>query len=76
MTVVNKGSASAADEKIDLLEKELAGTQQMLGLVLLTIGEPVIVPKELIKKGLGNYAIQIDDNIEEGAFIFGLVQDD
>ena len=63
-------------EQIEILEKELAGTQQMLALVLKTIGEPVVVTKETIANGLGNQLIQVDDDIAADAFIFQLAEDD
>lgn len=38
--------SDAADKRIDELEKELYGTQEMLAAVLYTIADPVQVPKK------------------------------
>lgn len=61
------------DERIAQLERELIGTQEMLAFVLKAIGEPVVVPKEFIKEGLGeNAQIQVDDDLQKDAFVFSL----
>ena len=53
------------------LIRELLGTQQMLGQVLLAVGEPVFVPKSTLHEQLPKDArISIDDNIEADAFVF------
>jgi hypothetical protein len=53
----------------EALVKELLGTQQMLGQVLLAVGEPVFVPKDTLAQHLPEGArIAIDDN--DDAFVF------
>jgi hypothetical protein len=53
------------------LIRELLGTQQMLGQVLLAVGEPVFVTKESLERQLPkNARISIDDNLEAEAFVF------
>lgn len=55
----------------DELIRELLGTQQMLGQVLLAVGEPVYVTKESLERQLPkNARISIDDNMEAEAFVF------
>lgn len=65
--------SEAAEKKIADLERELAGTQEMLAFVLKAIGQPVVVDKALLKRGLGdNTQIQVDDDIAADRFIFSL----
>lgn len=53
------------------LIRELLGTQQMLGQVLLAVGEPVFVTKESLERQLPkNARISIDDNLEAESFVF------
>ena len=53
------------------LIRELLGTQQMLGQVLLAVGEPVFVTKESLERQMPkNARISIDDNLEAEAFVF------
>ena len=55
----------------DELQKELLGTQEMLGQVLAAVGEPVTVTKESLTRGLGKGAqIRIDDRVDLEAFVF------
>lgn len=50
--------------------------EEMLGFVLLAIGEPVIVPKELIRNGIPTGAtIRIDEHREDEAFVFSVEVD-
>ena len=58
----------------DALRRELIGVQEMLAFVLAQVGEPVVVTKETLQRGLPEKAqIAIDDNVEEEAFVFSLV---
>jgi hypothetical protein len=61
------------EEERDALKRELIGTQEMLAFVLQQTG-PVVVEKDVIKKGLPkDAAISIDDQLSESAFVFSLV---
>lgn len=65
--------SDTADKRIAELERELRGVQEMLALVLNTVGEPVTVTKEAMRAGLPNGAqIRIDDDITADAFVFSL----
>jgi hypothetical protein len=67
--------AVALEEERDALRRELAGTQEMLALVLNSVGSPVLVPHEVIKRGLpDNTQIQIDDDAQLDGFIFQLTE--
>lgn len=58
----------------DQLRRELLGVQEMLAFVLLTVGEPVVVTKESLSKGLPpNVQIAVDEDLENNAFRFYLV---
>lgn len=60
-------------ERIDELERELRGVQEMLAFVLYEIGEPVVVSKNELKDGLpGGAEIRIDENIADDTFVFSL----
>lgn len=63
---------STADEHIAGLERELTATQEMLAFVLKAVGEPVTVTKEMVKDGLKNKEIRIDEDLTDEAFIFSL----
>lgn len=53
------------------LQKQLEGTQHILGHVLETIGEPVSVPKARLQESLGGrYMIEMVET--EDAFVFSL----
>lgn len=68
--------SEAAEKKIADLERELIGTQEMLGFVLDAIGEPVYVTKAAITEGLGATAqIRVDDDLENNRFVFQLVKE-
>ena len=55
----------------DSLRRELIGVQEMLAFVLQEVGEPVVVKKEVLSKGLPeNVQIAVDD--EPDAFVFSL----
>lgn len=53
----------ASDKRIAELEKELHGTQEILGFVLKVIDENVIIPKAVVAGGIGEKSqIVIDDD--------------
>ncbi len=53
------------------LEKQLEGTQHILGHVLKVIGQPVVVPKKDMDVTLGDkYRIEMSET--EDAFVFSL----
>ena len=64
----------------DTLEDARRGKQaaeEMLGFVLLAVGGPVVVKKELIKNGIPSGAtIKIDESLEDESFIFSVEVDD
>ena len=61
--------------RVEELERELRGTQEMLGFVLQTVGEEVVVTKGQIAAGLPeNAQIQVIDDIQRDAFVFSLVE--
>jgi hypothetical protein len=69
-------SAEALEEERDMLRRELRGTQEMLGQVLLAIGEPVSVSKESLKNGVGEgMSILIDDHDDFFVFSLGVADD-
>lgn len=74
MVTVNKGGVSAADEYIAELERELAGTQEMLAFVLKSVGKPVVVTKEALAQGLDGVVINVDDDVKAEAFTFSLIE--
>lgn len=64
------------EEERDALRRELAGVQEMLAFVLHTVGEPVVVPKADLAKGLPTkMQIAIDDDSSQDAFVFSLVEE-
>jgi len=68
---------SSQDEKIAQLERELVGVQEMLAFVLKVVGDEVVVPKELLKQGLGSSVqIKVDDDSQREAFVFSLTEDE
>lgn len=60
---MNDGNIDHVDElvkKVEALQRELRGTQEMLFLVLETVGEPVQVPAEVVSGGIkGDKMIEI-----------------
>ena len=59
------------EKKIEALEKENWGLKEMLGQVLLAVGEPVLVTKESLARKVPEGArISIDDHAEAEAFVF------
>lgn len=61
------------DEKLTALEREKRGLEEMLFLVLESIGEPVIVTKEQMVRGAGpDRMIRIDDDIARDCFVFSV----
>lgn len=66
-----------SEERVAELERELAGTQEMLGFILLTVGEPVVVPKATLTEGIpAGAVIKIDENIEDESFVFSVEIED
>jgi hypothetical protein len=66
--------SEAQDKKIAELETELAWREQMLYHVLATVGEPVVVTKESLGRGAqGDTMISIEDDEQQDAFVFSLV---
>ena len=58
--------SEAQDKKIDELERELIGVQQMLYHVLDTIGEPVVVTHDSLKEGItGDKMIDISQGDDQ-----------
>ena len=50
--------------------------EEMLGFVLLAVGEPVVVPKELLDNGIPTGAtISINELVDENAFVFAVEVD-
>ena len=63
------------EEERDSLRRELLGVQEMLAFVLQEVGEPVVVPKKTLEKGLAdNIQIRVDDDIPGDAFVFSLAE--
>lgn len=63
------------EEERDQLKRELLGVQEMLAFVLQEVGEPIVVTKETLAKGLpSDVQIAVDDDVQSEAFIFSLVR--
>lgn len=59
----------------EAVERELRGLQEMLYFVLESVGEPVVVTKEQLKNGAGpDKMINIEDDVENGRFVFSIVE--
>lgn len=50
-------------------EDQLRSVTALLGAVLITIGEPVVVPKEVLARGLPKGRIAVDDHIETDEYV-------
>lgn len=62
-----------SEETVEDLQRELQGTQQMLGHVLQAVGHPVFVAKNVLQEGIPDGAqIRIEDDIQGNRFIFSL----
>jgi hypothetical protein len=59
------------DEQVAILQRNLIGTQEMLGQVLLAIGKPVSITKEKLKESVPEGA-QIDISEEGDSFVFSI----
>lgn len=69
-------AVEALETERDNLRRELIGVQEMLALVLYSLGEPMVLTKEFIQNGLPEGAeIRIDENLQEECFVFSLVAD-
>jgi hypothetical protein len=56
------------------LKREARGYQEMLAQVLQSVGEPVVVNKEQMQRGMPNGTqISVDDDIQREQFVFSLV---
>ena len=65
--------SSKLEEAYEELKRTHRGTQEMLAFVLHTIGEPVVVPKEVLTRGLPEGSvISINDDLQRDAFVFAL----
>ncbi len=63
------------EEERDALRRELIGVQEMLAFVLQEVGEPVVVTKETLQKGIpAGTQIAVDDDVQNEAFVFHLVE--
>ena len=64
---------------LDALAEALRGkenAEQMLGFVLLALGEPVVVPKQILRDGIPAGAqIKIDEHVDEDTFVFSVEAD-
>lgn len=57
------------------LQRELQVNVEMLAFVLMAVGEPVVVTKEMLAQGLpSNLQIRIDEDLERNTFIFYLAE--
>lgn len=66
-------SNSSLDEELESLRKELRGTQEMLAMVLKSVGEPVVVTKSLLADGLPDGTqIRVDESLADESFVFSL----
>lgn len=64
-------------EKVIDLEKELRGAHEMLAFVLLTLGEPVVVPKETLQNGIPVGAtIKVFEDVTTDTFVFSVEVDE
>lgn len=64
---------TSADEKIAELEKERLAVEEMLFLVLDTVGEPVVVSTEKMRGGTSDRMIDITFDDEADAWVFKAV---
>ncbi len=61
------------EEEWDDLRRQLRGTQEMLAMVLATVGEPVTVTKKMIDLGLPDgIGIVVEEDVQDECFIFYL----
>lgn len=59
------------EEERDALRRELLGLQEMLFAVLNEVGEPVVIPKAILRESrTGDVQIRIDE--EDNAFVFSV----
>lgn len=65
-----------SQNEIDQLNKEIMAVQEMLALVLLTVGEPVFVSHETmedVKRNGWKQAIAVEEDLRRDGFEFKLV---
>jgi hypothetical protein len=62
-------------DKVEELEREKRGLQEMLFFVLQAVGEPVAVNKEDLHRGAQtDKMINIQDNMQTEQFVFSIVE--
>lgn len=65
-----------SNELVEEAQRSQRAAEEILGFVLLAIGEPVVVSKELLKEGIpGGATIKIDEHLDEEAFVFSVEVD-
>jgi len=65
--------SEAQDKKIDELERELLGIQEMIYFLLQDAGEPVVITKEVLQRGIdGDKMISVVEDNKKNAFVFSL----
>lgn len=61
------------EEERDALRREVTGLQEMLGHILLSVGDEIVISKSQMKEGFeNNVNIVIDDDVENDVFVFRL----
>lgn len=66
--------SEAAEQRVEELERELRGVQEMLYQVLNAVSEPVLVTKEILNEGItGDKMISIEEDVVLEGFVFSLV---
>lgn len=69
-------SAQQTEEAIAEARRSQIAAEEILGFVLLAIGEPVVVPKALLTNGIPKGAtIKIDEHVEDDSFVFSVEAD-
>lgn len=58
----------------DYWRKQAIGVQEMLAQVLLVVGEPVVISKELAHANLNGLEIKVDLDPESESFTFSMVE--
>lgn len=64
------------DERVQEAQRSQRAAEEILGFVLLAIGEPVVVPKSLLTNGIpAGATIKIDEHVEDESFVFSVEVD-
>lgn len=72
----DKGLPGPDFDEYNAALKSKQAAEEILGFVLLAIGEPVIVPKSLLANGIPKGAeIRIDEHVEDETFVFSVEVD-